>query len=170
MSCACDCAISASSTTARTSCPADHICKWQLRANASPPIYGDTHATEQGDLQILLSIFWIGTDKEGAQKAEWWTEALAIMTAWLIDQMDLHKTHRSHTSAVHLSIHTRVDKGVRTYVQSPKNGPYWGHIVRRVTMNLDHSVTIQDTKVQDQPTGYNHNAPLQDGVTNIRAR
>eukprot|EP00959_Pyramimonas_sp_CCMP1952_P023367 491454-Pyramimonas_sp.AAC.1 len=69
--------------------------------------------------------------------------------------MDLHKTQRNHTSAVHLSIHTRVDKGVRTYVQSPKNGPAWGHVVRRVTMNLDYNVIIQDIKIQDQPTGDN---------------
>eukprot|EP00959_Pyramimonas_sp_CCMP1952_P018445 389920-Pyramimonas_sp.AAC.1 len=40
-------------------------------------------------------------------------------------------TQRNHTSAVHFSIHTRVHKGGRTYVQSPKNGPEWDHVVRR---------------------------------------
>eukprot|EP00959_Pyramimonas_sp_CCMP1952_P175297 3663363-Pyramimonas_sp.AAC.1 len=67
---------------------------------------------------------WYG---QGAPKAEWRNKTLAIMTAMLIDHMDLHKTQRNHTSAVHLSIHTRLDKGVRTYVQSPKNGPEWDH-------------------------------------------
>eukprot|EP00959_Pyramimonas_sp_CCMP1952_P280773 5868814-Pyramimonas_sp.AAC.1 len=64
-------------------------------------------------------------------------KTLAIMTARLIDQTDLHKTKRNHTSAVHLSIHTRVDQGARTYVQSPKNGLELDHAVRRGTMNLD---------------------------------
>eukprot|EP00959_Pyramimonas_sp_CCMP1952_P166603 3482117-Pyramimonas_sp.AAC.2 len=63
---------------------------------------------------------WYG---QGAQKAKWRNKTLAIMTAGLIDQMDLHKAHRSHTGAVHLSIHIRIYKGARTYVQSPKHGP-----------------------------------------------
>eukprot|EP00959_Pyramimonas_sp_CCMP1952_P388070 8132363-Pyramimonas_sp.AAC.1 len=84
--------------------------------------------------------------------------------------MDLHKSQRSRTSAVPLSVHTRVDKGVRTYVRSPKNGPEWDHFVRRVTMNLDDNAIIQDIQIQDQTTGYNYNAPLPDGVTNIRTR
>eukprot|EP00959_Pyramimonas_sp_CCMP1952_P121043 2530772-Pyramimonas_sp.AAC.1 len=79
--------------------------------------------------------------------------------------MDLHRTQRNHASSVHLSIHTRVDKGVRTFVQYPKNGPEFDHVVRRVTMNLDNNSIIQD-----QPAGYNYNAPLLDGVTNIRTR
>eukprot|EP00959_Pyramimonas_sp_CCMP1952_P341698 7157717-Pyramimonas_sp.AAC.1 len=66
--------------------------------------------------------------------------------------MEFHKTQRNHTSAVHPSIHTRVDKGARTYVQSPKNGPGWDHVVRRVTMNLDDNTIIQYIKIQDQPT------------------
>eukprot|EP00959_Pyramimonas_sp_CCMP1952_P229376 4796054-Pyramimonas_sp.AAC.1 len=102
---------------------------------------------------------------QGAQKADWRNKTLAIMTARLIDQMHLHKTHRNHTSAVHLSIHTRVDKGVRTYVQYVKNGPEWGHVVRRVALNLDDGVIIQDIEIQDQPTGYSYNAPFPDGVT-----
>eukprot|EP00959_Pyramimonas_sp_CCMP1952_P131323 2745879-Pyramimonas_sp.AAC.1 len=53
---------------------------------------------------------------QGAQKADWRNKTLAIMTAILIDQMDLHKAKRNHTSAVHLSIQTRVNKGARTYV------------------------------------------------------
>eukprot|EP00959_Pyramimonas_sp_CCMP1952_P409461 8581251-Pyramimonas_sp.AAC.1 len=77
--------------------------------------------------------------------------------------MDLHKTQRNHTSAVHLSIHIRVAKGVRTYVQSPKNGPEGDHVVRRVIMNLDDNEIIQDIKIQDQPTGYSYSAPLPDG-------
>eukprot|EP00959_Pyramimonas_sp_CCMP1952_P050412 1053423-Pyramimonas_sp.AAC.1 len=36
---------------------------------------------------------------QGAQKAEWRNKALAIMTARLIDHMDLHKTQRNHASA-----------------------------------------------------------------------
>eukprot|EP00959_Pyramimonas_sp_CCMP1952_P072134 1506652-Pyramimonas_sp.AAC.1 len=47
---------------------------------------------------------------QGAQKAEWRNKTLAIIAARLIDHMDLHRTQRHHTSAVHLSIHTRVDK------------------------------------------------------------
>eukprot|EP00959_Pyramimonas_sp_CCMP1952_P021429 451973-Pyramimonas_sp.AAC.1 len=65
--------------------------------------------------------------------------------------MELHKTKRNHTSAVHLSIHTRFDKGARTYVQSPKNGPEWGRVVRRVTMNLGDNTIIQDIEIQGQP-------------------
>eukprot|EP00959_Pyramimonas_sp_CCMP1952_P066133 1380733-Pyramimonas_sp.AAC.1 len=68
---------------------------------------------------------------QGAQKAEWRNETLAVMTARLIDQVELYKTQRNHASAAHLKIHTRVDKGARTYVQSPKNGPEWDHIARR---------------------------------------
>eukprot|EP00959_Pyramimonas_sp_CCMP1952_P229361 4795763-Pyramimonas_sp.AAC.1 len=37
-------------------------------------------------------------------------------------------------------------------------------------MNLDGNSIIQDIKIQDQLIGYNHNAPLPDGVTNIRIR
>eukprot|EP00959_Pyramimonas_sp_CCMP1952_P453232 9467893-Pyramimonas_sp.AAC.1 len=73
------------------------------------------------------------------------------MTARPIGQIDHHKAQRNHTSAAHLSVRARVDKGVRTYVQSPKNGPEWGHAARRVTMNLDDNTIIQDIKVQDQP-------------------
>eukprot|EP00959_Pyramimonas_sp_CCMP1952_P313665 6565621-Pyramimonas_sp.AAC.1 len=65
--------------------------------------------------------------RQGAQKVEWRNKTLAIMAARLIDPMDLRRTQRNHTSAAHLRIHTRVDKGVRTYVQSPKNGPELGH-------------------------------------------
>eukprot|EP00959_Pyramimonas_sp_CCMP1952_P291569 6098512-Pyramimonas_sp.AAC.1 len=92
------------------------------------------------------------------------------MAARLIVQMDLHKTQRNHTSAVHLSPRTRVDKGVRTYVQSPKNGPGGGHVVRRVAMNLGRNSIIQDIKIEDQPTGYIYNAPFPDGVTDVRTR
>eukprot|EP00959_Pyramimonas_sp_CCMP1952_P431287 9032840-Pyramimonas_sp.AAC.1 len=37
-------------------------------------------------------------------------------------------------------------------------------------MNLDDATIIQDIKIQDQPIGYNYNAPLPNGVTNLRAR
>eukprot|EP00959_Pyramimonas_sp_CCMP1952_P182241 3810286-Pyramimonas_sp.AAC.1 len=84
--------------------------------------------------------------------------------------MGLDKTQRNHASAVHLSIHTRVDKGVRTYVRSPKNGPECDHVVRRVTMYLGNNPIIQDIEIQVQPIGYNFNAPLPTGVTNIRIR
>eukprot|EP00959_Pyramimonas_sp_CCMP1952_P388589 8142425-Pyramimonas_sp.AAC.1 len=84
--------------------------------------------------------------------------------------MDSHKTQRDHTSAVHLSIHTRVDKGFRIYVQSPKNGPEWDHVVRRVTMHLDDNQIIQDIKIQDQPIVYNFIALLSNGASNIRTR
>eukprot|EP00959_Pyramimonas_sp_CCMP1952_P362924 7599954-Pyramimonas_sp.AAC.1 len=90
---------------------------------------------------------------QGAQKAEWRDKTLAIMIARLIDQMDVHQTQRNHTSAVHLSIHTRVDKGARTYVQSSKNGPEWDHVVRRVTMNLGDNTIIQDIEI---PVSYTH--------------
>eukprot|EP00959_Pyramimonas_sp_CCMP1952_P164073 3430406-Pyramimonas_sp.AAC.1 len=89
---------------------------------------------------------WYG---QGAQKAKWRNKTLAIMTARLIDHMNVNKTQRNHTSAVHLSIHTRVDNGVRTYVRSPKNGPEWGHVVRRVTVNLGDNTIIQDVEIQD---------------------
>eukprot|EP00959_Pyramimonas_sp_CCMP1952_P255422 5335085-Pyramimonas_sp.AAC.1 len=51
-----------------------------------------------------------------------------------------------------------------------KNGPEWDHVVRRVAMNLDDNALIQDIKIQDQPIGYNYNAPLPNGVTNILTR
>eukprot|EP00959_Pyramimonas_sp_CCMP1952_P100877 2110212-Pyramimonas_sp.AAC.1 len=56
------------------------------------------------------TLDWHG---QGAQEAEWRNKTLAIMTARLLGQMDLHKT-QIITSAVHRSIHARVDKGVRT--------------------------------------------------------
>eukprot|EP00959_Pyramimonas_sp_CCMP1952_P222901 4659995-Pyramimonas_sp.AAC.1 len=107
---------------------------------------------------------------QGAQKAEWRNKTLAIMTTRLIDQMDLHKTQRNHASAAHLSIPTRVDKGIRTNVRSPKHGPAWGHVARRVTISLGDNQIIQDIEIQDQPIGYNCNAPLPNSATNIRIR
>eukprot|EP00959_Pyramimonas_sp_CCMP1952_P406121 8511256-Pyramimonas_sp.AAC.1 len=80
------------------------------------------------------------------------------------------ETQRNYTIAVQLSSHTRVYKGARTYVQSPKNGPAWDHVVRLVTTNLDDNAIIQDIGIQDHPIGYNHNAPLPNGVTNVRTR
>eukprot|EP00959_Pyramimonas_sp_CCMP1952_P295087 6171864-Pyramimonas_sp.AAC.1 len=68
------------------------------------------------------------------------------------------------------SVHTRVDRGARTYVQSPKDGPQWDHAARWVKMNLDDNTSIQDIQVQDQPIGHNYNAPLPNGVANIRTR
>eukprot|EP00959_Pyramimonas_sp_CCMP1952_P312081 6531855-Pyramimonas_sp.AAC.1 len=53
-----------------------------------------------------MSWIWHG---QRAQKAEWSNKALAIMAGRLIDQMVLHETQRNHTSAVHLSIQSRVD-------------------------------------------------------------
>eukprot|EP00959_Pyramimonas_sp_CCMP1952_P103506 2164582-Pyramimonas_sp.AAC.1 len=35
-------------------------------------------------------------------------------------------------------------------------------------MNLDDNTIIQDIKIQDQPTGYNYDAPLPNGFTTIR--
>eukprot|EP00959_Pyramimonas_sp_CCMP1952_P215229 4503344-Pyramimonas_sp.AAC.1 len=107
---------------------------------------------------------WCG---HGAHWAEWRNKPIAIMTARLIHQIDNHQTQRTHTSVVHLRAHTRVDKGARTYVQSPKNGPHWDRVARRVTVNPDGATIIQDIKVQDQPIGCNYNAPLPSGVTNI---
>eukprot|EP00959_Pyramimonas_sp_CCMP1952_P379775 7955310-Pyramimonas_sp.AAC.1 len=92
------------------------------------------------------------------------------MTARLIDRIDLHRTKINHTRGVHLSIHTRVVEGARTYVQSLKSGPEWGHVVRRVTMNLRDTTVIQDLKIQDQPIRCTHNAPLPNGVPNICTR
>eukprot|EP00959_Pyramimonas_sp_CCMP1952_P455731 9472012-Pyramimonas_sp.AAC.1 len=37
-------------------------------------------------------------------------------------------------------------------------------------MNLGDNAIIQDIEIHDQPTGYNYNAPLPDGFTNIRTR
>eukprot|EP00959_Pyramimonas_sp_CCMP1952_P104543 2185169-Pyramimonas_sp.AAC.1 len=84
--------------------------------------------------------------------------------------MDVHKRQRNHTRAVHLSIHARVDKGVRSYVQSPKNCREWGHVVRGVTMDLGDNTIIQDIQIQDQPVGYKYIASLPNGVTNICTR
>eukprot|EP00959_Pyramimonas_sp_CCMP1952_P261769 5473807-Pyramimonas_sp.AAC.2 len=79
------------------------------------------------------------------------------------------QAQESHAGAAH-SVHTRVDKGVRSYVQPPKNGPDLDHVVRCATMSLDDNTIMQDIKVQDQPIGCNYNAPLPSGVTNIRTR
>eukprot|EP00959_Pyramimonas_sp_CCMP1952_P158114 3306522-Pyramimonas_sp.AAC.1 len=41
----------------------------------------------------------LGRHGQRAQKAEWRNKMLTIMAARLIDQMDLHKPRRNHTSA-----------------------------------------------------------------------
>eukprot|EP00959_Pyramimonas_sp_CCMP1952_P360514 7549692-Pyramimonas_sp.AAC.1 len=65
---------------------------------------------------------------QGASRAEWRnTTTLAIVTARLIDPIDYHQAKIS-ASVAHPSVHARVDKGARDYVQSPKNGPQWGHV------------------------------------------
>eukprot|EP00959_Pyramimonas_sp_CCMP1952_P209058 4373050-Pyramimonas_sp.AAC.1 len=66
------------------------------------------------------------------------------MTARLIDQADSHKTKINHTSVVHLSIHARVGKGARAYVQSPKTAPEWGHVARRATTSLGDNRIMRD--------------------------
>eukprot|EP00959_Pyramimonas_sp_CCMP1952_P307328 6432708-Pyramimonas_sp.AAC.1 len=81
-----------------------------------------------------------------------------------------NKTRRELTQALYTSTRARVDKGVRTYVQFPKNCPEWNHVVIWLTMNLDDNAIIQDIKIQDQPIGYNYNAPFPNGVTNVRTR
>eukprot|EP00959_Pyramimonas_sp_CCMP1952_P264286 5526854-Pyramimonas_sp.AAC.1 len=68
------------------------------------------------------------------------------------------------------TLRATVDKGARTYVQSPKKDPDWGHVARRVTMNLDDNFAMQGFKIQDQPIGCNYIAPLPNAVTNIRTR
>eukprot|EP00959_Pyramimonas_sp_CCMP1952_P183640 3839851-Pyramimonas_sp.AAC.1 len=65
---------------------------------------------------------------------------------------------------MHLSIHARVDKQARTYVQSRRNGPEWGHVARRATMNLGDNTRLQGIKIQDQPIGHTYNAPLPNGL------
>eukprot|EP00959_Pyramimonas_sp_CCMP1952_P403401 8452404-Pyramimonas_sp.AAC.1 len=37
-------------------------------------------------------------------------------------------------------------------------------------MNLDGNTFVQDIRIQDQPIGRNYNAPLPNGVANIRTR
>eukprot|EP00959_Pyramimonas_sp_CCMP1952_P472463 9500075-Pyramimonas_sp.AAC.1 len=37
-------------------------------------------------------------------------------------------------------------------------------------LNFDDNIILQDIQVQDQPIGYNFNAPLPTGETNIRTR
>ena len=110
---------------------------------------------------------WYG---HNALRAEWRNKTLATLTARLIDQIDKHRSPRHEKSVVHLSVHTRTDKGVKTYVQSPKNGPQWDHVVRRVTTNLDNNSVIQDINVKDQPIGYNYTAPLPSGISHISTR
>eukprot|EP00959_Pyramimonas_sp_CCMP1952_P418071 8759124-Pyramimonas_sp.AAC.1 len=56
---------------------------------------------------------------------------------------DSHKTKRNHTSAVHLSVHARVEQIFRTHFQSPKNGPESDHVARRATMNLFDNIVMQ---------------------------
>eukprot|EP00959_Pyramimonas_sp_CCMP1952_P365147 7646237-Pyramimonas_sp.AAC.1 len=89
------------------------------------------------------ALDWRG---QGAQMAERRNKTIAIVAARLVDHANHHQTLRNHISAVHLSAHTRVDKGFRTYVQSPENGPQWDHMVRRVAMNLDDNTIMQDIK------------------------
>eukprot|EP00959_Pyramimonas_sp_CCMP1952_P439609 9203165-Pyramimonas_sp.AAC.1 len=138
------------------------------RANALPSGSYLQVATTWGLAEPTEHILdWHG---QGAQKAEWRNQFLAILTARLFDHMDLHQTQRKQTRAVHLSSHTRVDKGARTCFQSPMNGPGWDHVVRRVTTNLGDNTIIQDIKIQGQPIGCNYNAPLPNGVANIRTR
>eukprot|EP00959_Pyramimonas_sp_CCMP1952_P204791 4282325-Pyramimonas_sp.AAC.1 len=127
--------------------------------------YDSTNTFPSGS--YLQVANWHG---QGAQKAECRDKTLAIMAARLMNHMHLHKTQRNHTNAVHLSIHTRDDKGARTHVQYPKTGPEWDHVVRRVATSLDDNAIIQDIKIQDQPIGHNFNAPLPNGVTSIRTR
>eukprot|EP00959_Pyramimonas_sp_CCMP1952_P349946 7332102-Pyramimonas_sp.AAC.1 len=74
------------------------------------------------------------------------------MTARLMDEIDCHKTTRIISSAVHLSVDTRVDKGARTYVQFPKNGLQLDHVARQATMNPDDNTNLKGIQVQDQTT------------------
>eukprot|EP00959_Pyramimonas_sp_CCMP1952_P013395 282488-Pyramimonas_sp.AAC.1 len=78
---------------------------------------------------------------------------MAIMTERLIDPMYSHKTARNLASVARLSVHAIMDKGARIYVQSPKNGPEWDHVIRPATMNIDDTIVIQDIKTQDRPIG-----------------
>eukprot|EP00959_Pyramimonas_sp_CCMP1952_P334829 7011526-Pyramimonas_sp.AAC.1 len=97
------------------------------------------------------------------------TKLLAVMTATLINHM-FYPRQINHTSAVHLTIHTRVDGGARTNVQSPKNGPAWDHVVGRVTMILGDNQIMRDVEIQGQPIGHNCNAQLPNSANNIRIR
>eukprot|EP00959_Pyramimonas_sp_CCMP1952_P208764 4366692-Pyramimonas_sp.AAC.1 len=117
-----------------------------------------------GARRVEHELDWHG---RGAQEAEWRNKTFAIMTARLIDQTDLHNTHRKHTSDVHFSVHTRLDKGARTYVLSPQKDPEWDRVARRVTMNFDDKTIMQYINTQDQPIGCNYNAPFSNGVANI---
>ena len=67
-------------------------------------------------------------------------------------------------------MHTRVDTKTTTYKKTPRNGPQWDYVIRRITYNLDMQEVIQDLLVQDQPTGYDWPAPLPQGAINISTR
>eukprot|EP00959_Pyramimonas_sp_CCMP1952_P042557 889617-Pyramimonas_sp.AAC.1 len=111
------------------SCVCDPAVSWQFHARASGPICGGARAKQQGYLHNSQSKTWNSMARELRRP---------------------NGTQTNHASAVHLSIRARVDNGVRTYVQSPKNGPEWGHVVRRVTMNLGDNQILQDIEIQDQ--------------------
>ena len=61
---------------------------------------------------------------------------------------------------IYLSIFTRADRGARTYVQTPLNGPKWDEVVRRVTFDLDAKHIIRSIQVKDQPTGCDLGLPF----------
>eukprot|EP00959_Pyramimonas_sp_CCMP1952_P178121 3723033-Pyramimonas_sp.AAC.1 len=110
---------------------------------------------------------WYG---QVAQKAEWRNKTLATMAAMLIDQMDSHKTKINQPSAVHLRFTHEWIKELDLTFRLRRMALKRGHLVSRVTMNLGGNQILQDIAIQDRPIGYSYNAPLPNGVTNIRIR
>ena len=157
------------------------LCHFDLKYDRSNPMPSGTHIQVvtsctrlpatlwqcRCDGKVEHTFDWYG---QTAARAEFRHKVLRILRARLLDQVDNKNTRRHNRCMVHLSVHTRVDKQARTYVQPPKNGPSWDHVKRRVTYDLDTKKVIQDLLVQDQPTGYDWLASLPEGVRNISTR
>eukprot|EP00959_Pyramimonas_sp_CCMP1952_P156415 3271121-Pyramimonas_sp.AAC.1 len=91
------------------------------------------------------TLDWYGQD---ADHAEWRRNTLNLATGHLLDQVLNKDVPRS---ATFVSIYTRVDTNVTTYQRTPKSGPQWGDVQRRVTIDNDAKEVIQDINVADQP-------------------
>eukprot|EP00959_Pyramimonas_sp_CCMP1952_P231607 4841067-Pyramimonas_sp.AAC.1 len=79
--------------------------------------------------------------------AEWRSKTHAIMTAKLIDQIDPHKTKRKHTvlyTSASTQEWTRELELTFGLLRMALN-----FVARRLTMNIDDNIVIQDLMIQD---------------------